>query len=188
MEENNKMTLTVERVANNQYVSLMTVADIGRYFANGLMVPYQQDAGGRRVSTTRNYAVGPVNMRDNINRMVERKYYFESLYCVASDDSVFENGQLTVPGGLRIVRGVDLCEACGFVSVAEKRDEELMGSRFVVHVVVCDRDTEDEVVGQWSTVKADVVRKPSRVTGGAVTDMVVGAFEKNRVLRGLATI
>lgn len=184
MKENN-MKLTVERVADNQYVSLMTVADIGQYFADGMMIPYQQDAEGRRVSTTRNYAVGPVNMRDNINRMIDRKYYYDSLYCVASDDAVFENGQLTVPGGLRIVRGVDLCEACGFVSVAEKQDEKLMGSRFVVHVVVCDRDTENEVVGQWLTVKADVVRKPSRVAGDAVTDMMVGAFEKNRVLCGL---
>ena len=137
MKENN-MKLTVERVADNQYVSLMTVADIGQYFADGMMIPYQQDAEGRRVSTTRNYAVGPVNMRDNINRMIDRKYYYDSLYCVASDDAVFENGQLTVPGGLRIVRGVDLCEACGFVSVAEKQDERLMGSRFVVHVLVCD--------------------------------------------------
>lgn len=184
MKENN-MKLTVERVADNQYVSLMTVADIGRYFADGMMMPYQQDAEGRRVSTTRNYAVGPVNMRDNINRMIDRKYYYDSLYCVASDDAVFENGQLTVPGGLRIVRGVDLCEACGFVSVAEKQDEELMNSRFVVHIVVCDRETESDVVGQWSAVRADVVRKPSRGTGDAVTEMVIDASQKNPVLNGL---
>ena len=109
-----KMKLTVERVADNQYVSLMTVADIGRYFADGMMVPYQSHMRERRapVSTAKNYTAGPVNVRDIMTRMVDHKYYYDSLYCVASDNDVVLEGSRLTLDGLQVVRGVDLAEAC----------------------------------------------------------------------------
>lgn len=182
-----KMKLTVERVADNQYVSLMTVADIGRYFADGMMVPYQSHMRERRapVSTVKNYTAGPVNVRDIMTRMVDHKYYYDSLYCVASDNGVALDGSRLTLDGLQVVRGVDLAEACGYVSVTAKDDDELMNSRFVVHIVVGDRDAKIEAIRQWSAVKADIVRDVRQVRGDVVTDMIVDAFAQNRVLRGL---
>lgn len=182
-----KMKLTVERVADNQYVSLMPVADIGRYFADGMMVPYQSHMRERRapVSTAKNYTAGPVNVRDIMTRMVDHKYYYDSLYCVASDNDVVLEGSRLTLDGLQVVRGVDLAEACGYVSVTAKDDDKLMNSRFVVHIVVGDRDAKIEAIRQWSAVKADIVRDVRQVRGDVVTDMIVDAFAQNRVLRGL---